>query len=72
MKAHFRQALRRWRCWIADKRWKMDRRFRKPPAPVSALDPLILQAVKAHKPRRHIEAKRTRLAHEALRRGLGE
>ena len=72
MKARFRQALRRWRCWLESKRWKLERLFRRPPAPVAALDPLIAQAIRAHKPRRHIEAERTRRAHDALRRGIAQ
>ncbi len=72
MKTRFRQALRQWRCWLESKRWHWTRPARRRLPQIEALDPLITQAVKSHKPRRHIEAERTRLAHDALRRGIAQ
>jgi hypothetical protein len=68
----WKSLTRRTRCALSRFLWRWTQPLRRAPAPVSALDPLILQAVKSHKPRRHYEAERTRLAHEALRRGIGE
>ena len=67
-----RSFTRRFRASLSRVLWHWTRPARRPPAPIAALDPLITQAVKAHKPRRHIEAERTRLAHEALRRGIAQ
>ena len=61
---------RRTRCGISRFLWKWTRALRKPAPQIAALDPLIVQARKAHKPRRTLYQKRQELAHDQLRKGM--
>ena len=70
MKAFIRQAIRRWRTWIERKTWRAKKPLRKPSPQIAALDPLIVQARKAHKPRKSLYQKRQELAHDQLRKGM--
>jgi hypothetical protein len=70
VKAFIRQAIRRWRNWLARKRWQAERRRRQPAPAVAAIDPLILQARNSHGRVRPMHEKRRELAHEQLRKGI--
>ena len=67
-----RSFTRRFRASLSRVLWHWTRPARRRLPQIEAPDPLITQATKAHKPRRHIEAEKTRLAHEALRRGIAQ
>ena len=67
-----RSFTRRFRSSLSRMLWHWTRPARRRLPQIEALDPLITQAAKAHKPRRHIEAEKTRRAHEALRRGIAQ
>ena len=70
MNALIRQSIRRWRHWLERKHWQMTRRFRQPPREVVAIDPLIVQARKAHKRVKPLHEKRREMVNEQLRKGL--
>ena len=70
MKALIRQSIRRWRNWLERKHWQMTKRLRQPEREFIALDPLIAQARKAHRPTREIVKQRQAIVHERLRRSL--